>query len=41
MHPSVMGRRPKPNDPNLVHTVCCEYDSISLCSFDEIGRAHV
>jgi len=34
MHPSVMGRRPKPNDPNLVHTVCCEYDSISLCSFD-------
>lgn len=34
MHPSMTGRRPKPNDPDLVHTVCCEHDSISLCSFD-------
>lgn len=33
-HPSTLNSRPEPTDPNLVHVVCCEYDSISLCSLD-------
>ena len=33
-HPSTMYARPKPNDPDLIHVVCCEHDSIALCSLD-------
>ena len=29
-HPATMYTRPKPGDPDIVHVVCCEYDSISL-----------
>lgn len=39
-HPSTMGRRPEPGDQHLVHTVCCEYDSISLCGFDVSKHEH-
>ena len=39
-HPATMYTRPKPGDPDIVHGVCCEYDSISLCSLD-VTDVHV
>ena len=33
-HPSTLYARPKPGDPDIVHVVCCEVESISLCSLD-------
>ena len=34
MHPVMRYARPKPNDPDIVHVRCCEYESIALCSLD-------
>jgi hypothetical protein len=33
-HPAAVYARPKPGDPDLVHVICCEYESVSLCGLD-------